>query len=576
MGLDLAAAELLDRVVEIICTATDADGSFLHLWDEARETLVLSAATEGIERGFLHQVELRIGQGLSGLAAMKRRPVVVNLDPHDDPHFQHFPGLGDDQYRSTAKFPILRSGGDLLAVLSVNSRRPRAFDDHHLAIAKELADLLPSILASTERGDAVAWRARVIRHLGELTAALCSSRTTYEVLGILANTAASALTADLCIVALEDPDDSRLTMKAIAPFRSDVLDRVAAVAGEDVDRHTRSSGLQRMLTSELAVQFGSMASAPIATGNESLGLVNCYRAHRFSPDEHDLLAIIARQFALATTDASERWDDREPTANLVFRRIEEGLIDDQTASMAAALGVNLARTHVVVCCRFAGMDPATAPDSVDIARAGRLITSLVSAYYPGSLVSMELDSVAALVEVGQDDGDRRLQRRLLTVVQDAESRHRVIIRGGISQPTDDPSTLTHALRSASEALDVTMRIDGDPIALYTDIAPKAHLYRVAFDPAFDHDPVVKQLLILLDHDQQKGSELLHTLDVYLGCRGNGSRTANELGIHRNTLRQRLERVALLTDLDLDAIDDWLPLQLAVRVVALRTEGKSAT
>ena len=50
--------------------------------------------------------------------------------------------------------------------------------------------------------------------------------------------------------------------------------------------------------------------------------------------------------------------------------------------------------------------------------------------------------------------------------------------------------------------------------------------------------------------------------------GSISATSEALYVHPNTLRQRLRRIAELTDLDLRT-DDWLMIEIAVKLVLLR-------
>ena len=54
-----------------------------------------------------------------------------------------------------------------------------------------------------------------------------------------------------------------------------------------------------------------------------------------------------------------------------------------------------------------------------------------------------------------------------------------------------------------------------------------------------------------------------------------SRTANVLGIHRNTLEYRVARIAQLAEIDLENADNRLALELGIRLLELdaRTGGE---
>lgn len=58
--------------------------------------------------------------------------------------------------------------------------------------------------------------------------------------------------------------------------------------------------------------------------------------------------------------------------------------------------------------------------------------------------------------------------------------------------------------------------------------------------------------------------LLSTLHNWLSLHGSWDRTATALGIHRNTVRQRITRIAGLLDTDLDDPDVRMELWFALR------------
>jgi hypothetical protein len=66
--------------------------------------------------------------------------------------------------------------------------------------------------------------------------------------------------------------------------------------------------------------------------------------------------------------------------------------------------------------------------------------------------------------------------------------------------------------------------------------------------------------------REGGAELVRTARAYLDQAGSAQRTAQALGIHRQTLYHRLERIEKLTGLDLDAGRDRLVLHLALVLV----------
>jgi DNA-binding PucR family transcriptional regulator len=61
------------------------------------------------------------------------------------------------------------------------------------------------------------------------------------------------------------------------------------------------------------------------------------------------------------------------------------------------------------------------------------------------------------------------------------------------------------------------------------------------------------------------NELQLTLEAYLGNGGNTVQAARQLNIHRNTMRQRMDKIRSLLDVDPADPQQWLYLQLAIMV-----------
>ena len=97
-----------------------------------------------------------------------------------------------------------------------------------------------------------------------------------------------------------------------------------------------------------------------------------------------------------------------------------------------------------------------------------------------------------------------------------------------------------------------------PVADWSAIGPYRLLTALPPTPDTAPDPAVRPLLT------PPHTELARTAEVFLDCAGQASRTAAELGIHRQTLYYRLSRVEQLTGLDLNDGEDRLLLHMALK------------
>lgn len=69
---------------------------------------------------------------------------------------------------------------------------------------------------------------------------------------------------------------------------------------------------------------------------------------------------------------------------------------------------------------------------------------------------------------------------------------------------------------------------------------------------------------LTDYDAKNGTSLVETLEMYLRCDASLGAAAEALYLHRNSLAYRLRRIAELTGLNLDNLEDRFRLQLALK------------
>jgi DNA-binding PucR family transcriptional regulator len=103
---------------------------------------------------------------------------------------------------------------------------------------------------------------------------------------------------------------------------------------------------------------------------------------------------------------------------------------------------------------------------------------------------------------------------------------------------------------------------------YDELGPYRYLLRIALDPAV-RDVTIDAVSKLAAYDRNRGASLLQTLDEFLGRRGGITATSEALYVHPNTLRQRLRRIGEISGIDLRK-DDWLTVEIAVKLVRLRT------
>jgi PucR family transcriptional regulator, purine catabolism regulatory protein len=79
------------------------------------------------------------------------------------------------------------------------------------------------------------------------------------------------------------------------------------------------------------------------------------------------------------------------------------------------------------------------------------------------------------------------------------------------------------------------------------------------------DLYTQALGALLDYDRQNNADLVSTLDAFFAANGSPKEAAERLGVHRNTVLYRLDRIRDITGYDLDDAGLRLRLQLALHI-----------
>ncbi|UNO39767.1 helix-turn-helix domain-containing protein [Streptomyces sp. MST-110588] len=134
------------------------------------------------------------------------------------------------------------------------------------------------------------------------------------------------------------------------------------------------------------------------------------------------------------------------------------------------------------------------------------------------------------------------------------------VAAGLAVPVREPAALPASWREALAAARAA-RADPrlGPVAEWDAIGSYRMLTGL---PAAGPDEVVRPLLA------PAHTELARTAEVFLDCAGQAGRTAQILGVHRQTLYYRLARVEKLTGLDLDDGEDRLLLHMSLKTARL--------
>jgi hypothetical protein len=136
---------------------------------------------------------------------------------------------------------------------------------------------------------------------------------------------------------------------------------------------------------------------------------------------------------------------------------------------------------------------------------------------------------------------------------------------GLGGPAAGAGALPGAVEQARHALRTARARDGRAVVVSAaDLT--SHLLLLSGVPAEARRTFRDRLLgPLVAYDRTHGTELVRTLEAFLGCDGSWRRCAELLHVHVNTLRYRIGRVEQLTGRDLARFEDRVDFFLALRL-----------
>jgi len=254
-GLDLG--RMLQGVATLVTETTATDVCFVHLLDEKGRVLRLHGATPPFD-GLVGQIELAVGEGVSGWVAEHGEPVVILDDKAADPRYLYIPALRGEEFVSMVSVPIVTPLGHLVGVLNVHTRARREFTGADVELLRTVAGLVAGAIENArlhrrlaEREEAlesfaeriVEWQERESRRLaGEIHDGI-SQRIVSLFFHLSA--AADAIAADPALAAEQVGRAQELaaaaldeTRSAIAGLRPPVLDDLGLAASLDSLGHS--------------------------------------------------------------------------------------------------------------------------------------------------------------------------------------------------------------------------------------------------------------------------------------------------------------------------------------------------
>ena len=183
------------------------------------------------------------------------------------------------------------------------------------------------------------------------------------------------------------------------------------------------------------------------------------------------------------------------------------------------------------------------------------------------LYLLEDDGIVALQELqGNENPHQIMEEKRQEIQQNLRfSLPEGTVSMGVGNAFGSYTFIPEGVSEARKAYKVLRACQAEDTLRYYD---EIGIYRVFFD--LKSDEVLKNLYQetlgdLIQYDRENGSDMLHTLEVYLEEDCNIALTTDHLFVHRNTVKYRLKRIREILGRDIHNVTVQFNLRLAFRI-----------
>jgi sugar diacid utilization regulator len=555
-------------VVSAARSLLETDMSTVLIVDEAGERLEVAAAA-GVDPDVAAGLSTPMGENLAGHVAQSGKPLRC-CDVPADPR-SRLAAVGEAGITSAMLSP-LEHHGEVIGVLAVESIARRRFAPREQNLLQLMANQAATAIAKArlyhaERTHVEELRGLVDRvnnqyHLLSRTQDAHDrlTRVVLEGLGLgtLAQTTAELVGAPValanqfgCLIHAAAPGSGDRAAElwrgcSADPRFAAQLAEVRENAGLGEPAFVGDGGCWRIVP---AVAAGEALGFVVALEPDSLGEVEMTLLEQAATI---VASELLRERGIAEAEARMHGD--------LLRSLLAGGGDlAQVHARAALLGHDLAEPQCVMVAAPAGgcLDASLVASAGGWASAQAGLRTIVAV----------MDGVAvALVE----SADRALGRECVEAWVDAFRRrlaalgHEGRLRVGVSGFTADAPDIRWAHESARQALAVSELDGSDDVVFFDEVELLATLVSAA-----DREPMrrfVRRCIgKLAEYDEQRGSALTETLEVYLDHSGVARHAAKSLYLHPHSLRYRLRRIDEIQGIDLSNPTERLMAHLALKL-----------
>jgi len=359
----LPAESLLLDVADVLATSLDLDTTLRRVAEVVRKVidyeifaiLLLNEKTQelrfrfqiGYPPEFADRTRIKVGQGVTGIAAQSRQPVLINDVREDARYIEAVPNVC-----SELAIPLITKNR-VIGVIDIEAREPKTFTEEHLRILTLVASRMAAGIENAQLYTRTTKQARILLLLNEIARELTSILNLDELLGRVAELVRRLIDYQMFSILLLDSTgevlqhrfslrfNENIHLKHEIPLGRGIVGIAAqnkqAVLVPDVSKDPRYIQANPETKSELAV--------PLIYKSKVVGVLDLEHTRRgfFTEDHQRTMTTLAAQIAIALENARlyeeiER-QERRLERDLSLARELQGRLLPQSSPKLAHLDV---------------------------------------------------------------------------------------------------------------------------------------------------------------------------------------------------------------------------------------------
>ena len=319
----LPAESLLLDVADVLATSLDLDTTLRRVAEVVRKVidyeifaiLLLNEKTQELRFRFqigyppeiTERSRIKVGEGVTGIAAESKQPVLIN-DVRDDPRYiEAIPNVC-----SELAIPLITKNR-VIGVIDIEAREPNIFTDEHVRILTLVAYRMAAGIENAQLYTRTTKQARILLLLNEIARELTSILNFDELLGRIAELVRRLIDYQMFSILLLDPAGEKLQHRFSLRFNENIhlkteillghglvgyaAEQKQAVLVPDVSKDPRYVQANPETKSELVV--------PLIYKGKVVGVLDLEHTRRgFFTEEHQrTMTTLAAQIAIALENA---------------------------------------------------------------------------------------------------------------------------------------------------------------------------------------------------------------------------------------------------------------------------------